>query len=334
MDIEKQNDGGTDLREPKRQTDLHDDVLQLLWNHRKHISIFACIGALLAGIISFIIPSAYSSTATILPESEKSKIPGSISDLASFAGLNIGSDGSLTKLYPAIVKSDAVLRPVIYHKYSSEKRGDSLDLITLWELDGTKPEISFEKAFIGLSNDLEVSMDTKLQILTLKLTESEPKLTADILNQVVFELDRFIRTKRNTTASQQRKFVEARLAEVKSDLTKSEDMLQAFRERNRQILGSPQLILEQERLLRDVNINAALSMELRKQFELAKIEEIKNVPIISVMDRAIPATKRASPKRSIFVFIGLILGALAASSQILYKRYGREVLWSFSRRVQ
>ena len=66
-----------------------------------------------------------------------------------------------------------------------------------------------------------------------------------------------------TNASEQRKWIEARLTEVKEDLEKSENRLKEFREKNRRIVDSPQfspkrcisgLLLEQERLIRDVQI--------------------------------------------------------------------------------
>ena len=44
---------------------------------------------------------------------EKSKLSG-LSDLASLAGVNVGgSEGSLLKLYPAIIKSETLLKNVL-----------------------------------------------------------------------------------------------------------------------------------------------------------------------------------------------------------------------------
>jgi len=74
--------------------------------------------------------------------------------------------------------------------------------------------------------------------------------------------------------------------------------LKEFRERNRRIMDSPQLMLEQERLARDVQINSTVFIELKKQLEVAKIEEIKNIPIINVLDEARPAVARSSPRRT------------------------------------
>jgi tyrosine-protein kinase Etk/Wzc len=91
--------------------------------------------------------------------------------------------------------------------------------------------------------------------------------------------------------------------------------------------------LEQERLIRDVSINTALYSELRKQFELARIEEVKNVPIINVLDRAIPATKKSSPKRSLIVLFALVMGGTVSVMHVLYKHIFRRRLILFFRLV-
>ena len=54
---------------------------------------------------------------------------------------------------------------------------------------------------------------------------------------------------------------------MKEDLTKAENRLKEFREKNRQVL-SPQLLLEQERLIRDVQINATIYIELAEALEI------------------------------------------------------------------
>ena len=109
-----------------------------------------------------------------------------------------------------------------------------------------------------------------------------------------------------------------RLEEVKRDLTSSENRLKEFRERNRQVFA-PQLLLEQERLLRDITINGTLYSELRKQYELAKIEEIKNIPVLNVMDQARPNAMKDKPKRSTIVLSTFFLSFFAAVGFILAK---------------
>ena len=256
----------------------------------------------LAAITAFFIMTEYfRSSAVILPDADKSKLGsmgGGISDLAAMAGVNVGGEGSIVKLYPTILKSESVLRNVIYTKYKTKKFSDSVDLIQYWEIKEKSPERDYEVALLGLRNALEVSIDIKLNIVSIAIETEEPQLSADILNTIISTLDKFIRTKRNSNASEQRKWIEVRLAEVKDDLSKAENALKEFREKNRVVSGSPQLLLDQERMLREVQINSTMYVELKKQLELAKIEEIRSTPIISVMDYARAFCKEGTSQKS------------------------------------
>ena len=112
---------------------------------------------------------------------------------------------------------------------------------------------------------------------------------------------------------------------MKQDLTKAENRLKEFREKNRQVL-SPQILLEQERFIRDVQINATIYTELRKQFELVKIEEVKNVPIINVLDKARAPIKKSSPKRAIIVLTVLFLSFFGSIAYLLMRnQFGGQI---------
>ena len=79
------------------------------------------------------------------------------------------------------------------------------------------------------------------------------------------------------------------------------------------------MLLEQERLIREVQINATLYTELKKQYEIVKIEEIKNIPIINVMDAARPATWKDRPKRTMIVVTSFFIAALAGCCYVFAK---------------
>jgi uncharacterized protein involved in exopolysaccharide biosynthesis len=59
------------------------------------------------------------------------------------------------------------------------------------------------------------------------------------------------------------------------------------------------LMMEQERFAREVEINSTVFIELKKQLEIAKIEEIKNIPLINVLDPARPPAKKSFSNRAL-----------------------------------
>jgi uncharacterized protein involved in exopolysaccharide biosynthesis len=307
-------------------------LLSTLWSSRKLIALFTGGATMVAVIVSLLLPNYYKSTAVLLPETDKSKLGAlaGLSGLASLAGVNVG-EMPLELLYPTIITSEAVLKEVIYHKYQTKEFEKPVNLIEYWEIEEETALRDYEVALKRMRGELDVSLERKTNVLEVSLLMKEPQLAADVLNKLVSELDRFIRTKRTTNASEQRKWIEARLVEVKQDLEKAENKLKEFREKNRQITSSPQLMLEQERLAREVEINSTLYVELKKQYELAKIEEIKNVPIINVLDEARPAAKKDKPRRAVMVLVTFFLSALGSVAYVFtMNHYGEQVGRVFS----
>ena len=75
-----------------------------------------------------------------------------------------------------------------------------------------------------------------------------------------------------------------------------------------------------------MQINATIYTELRKQFELVKIEEVKNIPVINVMDPARAPAKKDKPKRAtivLSVFFLSFVGAVGFS--IVRQQYGEQI---------
>ena len=225
-----------------------NDVLQKIWKKKKIIFSIVVVFTTTAIVISLLLPFRFTSSATILPETEKAKMSG-LSDLASLAGINVGgSEGSLLKLYPAIIRSESILKNVIFAKYYSVELNDSVNLIQLWKINEKTEEQNFDLAYKSLSTNVDILLDNKTGLVSLKLEEREPQLTADILNRIIVELDLFIRKKRNTSASAQRQFIENRLEQIKNELANAENSLKYFREKNRSIVSSPSLLLDQASL--------------------------------------------------------------------------------------
>ena len=309
-------------------------LLLLWWRFKKVIALITGGIVFLAIAGSFIWPESYKSTAVILPETDKGKLGslGGLSDLASLAGINTG-EASLVKLYPTIVKSEAVLSDVIFSKYYSSKKKDSVSLGQFWGIKGSTENREFEETIKRLRSDLSVGLDNKTNVLTISIESEDPVISAEIVNKVVKLLDEVIRIKRKTNATEQRKWIEGRLDQVKSDLERSENALKEFREKNRRVMDSPQLLLLQERLIREVQINSTIYTELKKQNELIKIEEIKNIPIINILDPAHPAASRETPRRASVAIFSLLFGGVAALSYVTVKevfgRYIRRLLSLF-----
>lgn len=77
------------------------------------------------------------------------------------------------------------------------------------------------------------------------------------------------------------------------------------------------------RLLREVKVGETLLALLTEDYEEARLTEAKETPVVQVLDRAVPAERRARPKRSILVVsamgIALVVSAAYAVAAARYE---------------
>lgn len=72
----------------------------------------------------------------------------------------------------------------------------------------------------------------------------------------------------------------------------------------------PELGLQLARLMREFKIQESVFELLTSQYEIAKIEEAKDVNTIQVLDRAVPPDKKAKPKRKLIVILSTFMAII------------------------
>jgi uncharacterized protein involved in exopolysaccharide biosynthesis len=310
-------------------------ILIPVWAKRKRIFLVSLAVGLLTLGINFLLPKWYRASAVLLPESDKNKLGmmSQFAGLATLAGVNV-SGGDISRLYPAMLTSESILRGVIGRKYATEHFKDSVNLIQYFELDDPSPRKNMDDALRDMKGMIAVTYDTKTSVVGIGLEMPEPQLAADVLNALLAELDSFLRDKKMSSASEQRKWVESRLVQVDEELRDAEERVKDFREKNRRITDSPLLLMQQERLLRDVQIKSTIAVELRKQAEIAKIEEIKQVTTINILDEGRAPVRKERPKRGTNAFIATTLCFLVMSTWYATRQLYGDQIAGFIRQVR
>ena len=109
--------------------------------------------------------------------------------------------------------------------------------------------------------------------------------------------------KLRATAAAERVFVEGRAALEADSLRAAEMRLQAFQQANRALTNSPELAFRRERLQRDVQLHEALYTNLLRGLDEARIREVRNTPVITVVEEprlaAIPRSRRVALKTAL-----------------------------------
>ena len=96
-------------------------------------------------------------------------------------------------------------------------------------------------------------------------------------------------------------------------------VLKDFKERNRGYEDSPELFMLFSQLFREVEVKKEVYLTLQQQLELARIEEVKQSPILHILAHAIPPSRKSSPNRVLFLVLFLFLGLICSSLRIVYK---------------
>jgi len=170
-----------------------------------------------------------------------------------------------------------------------------------------------------LSDRITVEED-KTGLIKVDVLMEEPELSAQISNYIYDGVVELTNVNHIETAKLNRKFIQERQVEVKDILISAENKLKEFRSKNRKVMDSPQLQLELERLMRDVEIQTQVFITLQQQYELARIEEVKETPSVVILDRGKPAAEEDTPKRKLIVILSIIIGGIIGVFFISIKR--------------
>jgi len=297
-----------------------DDVLEQLWRRRRTLAVIVVVGCVLTLAATFLIRPTYRAAATIVPASSLDGGGGALAALQGAAGgmgLNLGGGGDdLSDLFPRILRSRTVLERVLRREF--RLRDGGADTLMAWiDPSGSTPESRLDSALRKLRSKVNPGVDSRTGAVTVAVTLTDPVLAAAVANAVVEELDIFIRSVRNAHSGSQAVFIGERLEEISLQLKESEEALLDFRRRNRIISGSPQLMLEEGRLIREVEVNQRLFLELKAQRELAGIERYRDVPLVIVLDEATPPVIKFAPRRARLLVSGFVVFFLCGSLWIL-----------------
>jgi uncharacterized protein involved in exopolysaccharide biosynthesis len=269
------------------------DLLIVLAKHKKMIISVTFVAALIALGISLLLPNIYTGTAKILPpqqsQSSASALLGQLGGLAGLAGGAMGIKNP-ADTYIAMFKSRTI-NEIIAKRFNLQQNYEAKTLTdTLKALEGNS---TFTAGKDG--------------VITVEVNDKDPKLAADIANAFIEELAKLMQNFALTDASQKRVFFEQQMKQAKDKLTNAEIHMDR----------TPNTSLQYLDAVRDLKYQEAIWEILAKQFEVAKLDEAKDFPLIQVLDKAIPPERKSKPKRSLIIILAALVAFFIA------------VIWAF-----
>jgi uncharacterized protein involved in exopolysaccharide biosynthesis len=189
------------------------------------------------------------------------------------------------------------------------------------------PSKEVDRALESIKGKISVSVNDESGLMSISVTASEPRLSADLVNSFVDHLTNRVREIRTQKIRERLNFIEQRFREAEQELETAEDQLAQFLERN-QNPTTATLRFRRDRLQRQVSFKEQLYSEIQSQLTQTRLELQRRQPVLTVVERAVPPLKRSWPSRTLIVlvslFFGFALGVGIALVQTLVYLQGRE----------
>jgi uncharacterized protein involved in exopolysaccharide biosynthesis len=380
----------------------------LLWNHRRTLARVGIIALVLGLLIAFIIPKRYESSGRIMPPDQSGSGGGAV--LAALAGKSLGGLGGLGGLAGSLLgsrNSSALFVDLLRSGTIADHLMNRYDLQHVYR---KKYRVDAAKY---LARHTTIVDDKKSGVITVSVEDTDPRRARDLAQGYLQELNTLVTQTANSSAHQERVFVEGRLASVRSELEHAQLALSEFssthstidiKEQTRamvdaaaklqgqlivgqsetdslkQIYGDgnvrvraaqarvadlqheltkmsgtsaqlpadtgdntkpplagksddlypplrqlPRLAVPYADLYRTVRVQETVFELLTQEYEMARIQEAKDVPIVSVIDAPGIPEKKSYPPRLIVVLVLTLLSLVTASLLLIARESWRQI---------
>jgi uncharacterized protein involved in exopolysaccharide biosynthesis len=367
-------------------------ISRLLWERRKRLARGVLAGLVAGVVLAVAIPSSYNAEARLMPPDQQGGAGmAMLAALGSKVGLPMGAATDLLgmknsgSLFVGVLQSRTV-QDALINRFDLRRR--------YWR----KTYVDARKKLESRTDILE---DRKTGIITVEVSDHDPKIAAALAQAYVEELNRLVAQLTTSSAHREKVFLEQRLALIKDELLNSEVVLSRFSSENaaldikeqgksmveaaagiqgqliaaeaekqgleqiysaqnvrirsvqariqelqRQLekLGGktatayspadqlyptirqlPLLGVRYYELYRTAKINEAVFETLTQQYELAKVQEAKEIPTVRILDNAEVPEKKSFPPRMLIVLGVGVLGFIVMAIRIVAREFWMEL---------
>lgn len=383
--------------DPRETRERQIKQWRLLWDNRRLLSRFVAWGFLISALLAILTPSRYEAITRLMPPDNQSGTGAAL--LSAIAGrAGAGALGGLAGDLLGAKNSGSLFVGILASRTVQDRLIQQFDLRRLYR------DSKIEDARIDLAKHTEVSEERKSGIITISVTDHDPKRAAAMSSAYVQELDRLVASVSTSSARRERIFLEGRLQAVKQELDSAAGKFSEFASKNTAIdipaqgkamveaaarLQGELIVVESELhgleaiytdhnarvralrarvdelhaqleklggdtslsgdplskdnysiypsirklpllgvtyadLYRQTKIQETVFELLTQQYELAKVQEAKEIPSVKVLDPAIVPTKKSFPPRALLTVLGTAAAFLAGCFWLFASRRWEE----------
>ena len=368
----------------KREFDFFE-LIRLIIRNRKFIIIFVAVVSVAAVIYSLVTPQIWRSTATFYVIGDQtSSLPFNIEGLSGLTAGLMGTTNSQNAISAVIAMNS---------RQFSEKVIRHFNLIDYYKITTKDSLKAMDSALKMLhTKTMKIGSDPETGLVTVSADTKDKKLSRDIVNYYLQQLDIYNREEKITRGKMNREFLEARVNETRAEIDSLLLALKDFQQRHNAVdieaqtssliksysdiiatkmstdielelarknyaenspivlelkdrsealakqikqleagkeplkprylidIGSlPDLATQYAQLKMNLEIKSKVYEFLYPQYEAAKLEELKDLPTLDILDTPREAGLRVKPKRAVMCIIAFALAVVASIIIVLIK---------------
>ncbi len=219
---------GHEANRQSRDGTVPQDLLSIVSRRRGLVATIVVASLLGAFAVSaLLLPKAYESTASLLPQLD-SKEGGSLATLLA----TTGAGGMAQNLGVGLPSMPTTPTDVFVAILKSRVMAD--EVIAKFGLMAVYHERTMHDTRVELAERVRVTV-SKEKVIKVTVEDEDPQRAADIAAYFVSNLDRLNRTLNVSKAGYNRAFIERRLAETQTGLVKTEEALRDFQRNNKAV---------------------------------------------------------------------------------------------------
>jgi len=367
--------------------------LRMFWDRRRFFLRVGIYALLASTLLAFLSPPRYKAKAQLMPPEGQQGLGAALLGALSSKGA-AGALGGLAGDLLGAKASGALFVGVLNSRTVADRLIAEFDLLHVYH------DSKMEDAQDDLQSHSEITEDRKSGILSIAVTDHNPRRAAAMAQAYVSELDRLVSQLSTSSARRERIFLESRLHEVKGELDAAAKEFSEFASKNTaldipaqgkatleaagrlqgeliaaqsELSGLEQIYAESNvrvkslkarvdklnqqlqklggdaanptkdeglispsikklpllgvtyaNLYRQNKIEETVYELLTQQYELAKVQEAKEIPTVKILDAPVPPTKKLFPGRIALICLGTLLGLAGGAAWLVCRKRWKE----------
>jgi tyrosine-protein kinase Etk/Wzc len=284
-------------------------VLAFLLRNRRLIAGWAFAGFALAVVLTLLTHRTWTARAAFVAENED-RTAGALASLAGQFGVTVPTQNpnESPEFYRELILSRPILSAVAAEPITLGDQRGLAEILRVTPYGDAKPED--EVARVLREGVVAVVTSRQSGLVTVTARTRWPEVSTHLVRSILDEVNSFNINARQSRAKNERQFLEQRLQVARDSLDVAEAGLVSFLQNNRGVDNSPLLQMQLDELRQVVTMREGLVASLAQAYEEARLREVRDLPVISIVEPALPPVR---PDRRMLLYkaaLGLMFGLL------------------------